>query len=363
MKKFIYLIITFSTTIIVGCKSQGTLKLTENGKIESGKVNLKCDKPQKTYTKAVDIALKGSVAKLESTEGVDLNATVKTEVVKLTQYSQQGLDLDLLIFRMCQMTNNKAISSEQAQEIITLAMKTWNNKMSINEQKNVISQLKVELDSNLKTANELKLNIETVLSSLNLISGDQVLRNSKIQISPILFPISNLDKSPVAVSDMVNESITKYLSLNLNTNELEQQKFSATGKLIALTLDKTIPTFNSLADRDGNRYPIYSTIWNANSNNLSKIDVYDITKFQKTYSELNSLKANYDIVINRATDYLTDLSKFFKPENNQIKKEDLEKILTSERFAYDLILTYSKSLVENIENLSKLQQTVDESLK
>lgn len=349
--------------VLACCKSQGHLNLSKGGEIESGKVNLECAKPLKTYTKAVDAALKGSVAKLETTEGIDLNATVKTEVIKLTQYSQQGLDLDLLVFRMCQMTNNKALSSTQAQEIITLAMKTWNSKMSVNEQKSVVSQLKVELDSNLKTANELKLNTETVLSSLNLISGDQILRNSKIQILPVLFPISNLDKNPISVSDIVNEGITKYQSLKLDTNDLEQQKFSATGKAIALTLDKTIPTLNSLADKDGTRYPIYTNIWNTNSSNLSKIDVFDITKFQKTYSELNSLKANYNIVMSRSMDYLADLNKFFKPENNKIKTADLEKILTSERFAFDLISTYSKSLTDNIENLSKLQQTVDESLK
>jgi len=75
------------------------------------------------------------------------------------------------------------------------------------------------------------------------------------------------------------------------------------------------------------------------------------------------LKTNYNIVVNRATDYLADISRFFNPEDNKIKREDIEKILTSERLAYDLIATYSKSLVANIENLSKLQMVVDETLK
>jgi hypothetical protein len=122
------------------------------------------------------------------------------------------------------------------------------------------------------------------------------------------------------------------------------------GKAIAMTIDKTLPILVSHTDKEGTRYPVYSTIWNANANNLGKIDVFDVTKFQKTYSELNSLKSNYSIVVNRATAYLNDLNKFFKPSDNKIKREDIEKILTSEKLAYDIIVTYSKSLLDNIEN-------------
>jgi hypothetical protein len=326
-------------------------------------VYTKCTKPSKHYAKSVEIALKGSVAKWESVSGVDLTSSVKTEVIKLADYSSQGLDLDLLLFRVCEMANNRALSTEQMNEIISLGTKTWNNRMSINEQKNIISQLNTELESNLKTANELKLNTETILSNLNLISGDQILRNQKIQILPLLFPITNLDKNPTySVSDLVTLGLAKYQTSGLDTNKLEKDKFSAIGRAIALTLDKTLPTINSLADKEGTRYPVYSTIWSVNATNLSKIDIFDVTKFQQTYSELNSLKANYNIVIGRATDYLADLNNFFKPANNVIKRDDIEKVLTSERLAYDLINTYSKSLLVNIENLTKLQQVVKEAL-
>jgi hypothetical protein len=364
MKTKRYFLVILVIQLLISCRSQGTLDLKEDGKIAKGKVKLKCDKPQKTYTKTVDAALTGSVAKLEEIDGVNLNATLKTEVVKLADYSQQGLDLDLLIFRMCQMTNNKSMSSEQAQELITLAIKTWNNKMSIKEQENIINQLQVELSANLKSANELKLNTETILSSLNLISGEKILRNKNIAILPCLFPLSNLDsKQEKSVSSIVDEGLANYQKLDLANNEIEKQKFSDTGKIIALTLDKTLPTLSSLADKDGTRYKIYSNVWDANSSTLSKIDIFDITKFQKTYSELNSLKNNYNIVINRATDYLMELNSFFKPEDNILKRNDLEKILTSERLAYDLIVTYSKSLVDNITNLTILQAAVNESLK
>ncbi len=262
------------------------------------------------------------------------------------------------------MANNKSLSPIQAQELMTLGIKTWNNKMSINEQKNIISQLFVELNSNLKTANELKLNTETILSSLNLISSNQILRNPKIQILPLFFPAANLDNiHNLSVTDLVEKGIIKYQSLGLDTNQIEKQKFSAVGKIIALTIDKTFPTLTSLSDKEGVRYQMYSNIWQSNATNLSKIDIFDVTKFQKTYSELNSLRNNYNIVINRATDYLSDLKKFFNPENNTIRREGIEKILTSERLAYNIIVTYSKSLIENIESLSALQKIVNETLR
>ena len=148
---------------------QGTLKLGKRGEIEKGRVLTKCTKPQKRYTKSVDAAVKGSVKAWKSITDAELSGSIKTEVIKLTDYSQEGLDLDLVLFRICQMSNNKTLNSQQSHELITLAMKTWNNKMSINEQKTIIAQLNVELISNLKTANELKLNTETILSKLYLL--------------------------------------------------------------------------------------------------------------------------------------------------------------------------------------------------
>jgi len=348
--------------LFFSCKS--TIKLGKKGEIESGKIYAKCTKPQKRYTKSIDAAVKGSFKALDTVNSLNLTASVKTEVVRLTDYSQQGLDLDLVLFRLCEMGNNRLLNSDQTNALIAEAMKSWTSRMTIKEQKNIIAQLQVELSSNLKTANELKQNTETILSSLNLISGDQFLRNTKIQILPLIFPKENLNSKPAkSPSELVNEGLAKYVELRLDTNQLEKQKFTAAGRLIALTLDKTLPTLNSLADKEGTRYPVYTTIWNANSQNLSKIDVFDITKFQQTYSDLNSLKTNYSIVINRSVDYLNDLNKFFKPENNLITRESIEKILTSERFAYDLIATYSKSLLTNIENLTKLQDIVGQTLK
>lgn len=350
--------------MIIACSCKSTLKLGKKGEIESGKIYAKCTKPQKRYTKSIDAAVKGSIKALDTVNSSNLTASVKTEVIKLTDYSQQGLDLDLVLFRLCEMGNNRLLNSEQTNALITEAMKSWTSRMTIKEQKNIIAQLQVELSSNLKTANELKQNTETILSTLNLISGEQILRNPKIQILPLIFPKENLVASPSKTpSELVKDGLAKYVELRLDTNQLEKQKFTEAGRLIALTLDKTLPTLNSLVDKEGTRYPIYTTIWNANSQNLSKIDVFDITKFQQTYSDLNSLKTNYNIVINRCADYLNDLNNFFKPDNNLITKESIEKILTSERLAYDLIATYSKSLLNNIENLINLQQTVGQTLK
>ena len=361
MKQFTLALTVAAMFAMFSCSN---LKLGQGGNIAGGNIRPKCTKPAKRYTKSIDAALDGSVAKWKEVSDVDLTASVKSEVVKLADYSTQGLDFDLILFKICEMSRNRSLNPDQTNDLIALGMKSWNSKMGISEQKNIIAQLQVELASNLKTANELKLNTETILSNLNAISGENVLRNSQIKIFPLLFPSQNLDRtSQISVSDLVDQGLEKYQSMGLDTNQLEKQKFTAAGKVIAFTIDKTIPTFNSLADKDGSRYPVYSTIWNANASSLSKIDVFDVTKFQQTYSELNSLKQNYGVVIGRATDYLSDLNNFLKPADNKIKKEDIEKILTAERLSYDLIASYSKSLLKNIENLTKLQQAVNETLK
>lgn len=365
MKILSQIVIILTVLSLMSSCSRSVKTLGSNGEIVGGKTYAtKCTKPAKRYSKSVEAAVEGSIKALDVTNSNKLTSSLKTEVIRLTDYSQQGLDLDLILFRLCEMSRNSSLTQTSTQILFSDAIKTWNSKMSINEQKNIIAQLKVELSSNLKTTKELKLNTETILSTLSFISGKAVLRNSKIQILPLLFPEENLNTNNVkSISELVDAGLNGYLNLKLDTNRLEKQKFSEVGKLIALTLDKTLPTLNSLADKSGNRYPIYTTIWNSNSQNLSKIDVFDITKFQQTYSDLNSLKANYDIVNNRAIDYLNDLNIFFKPSNNLITRQSIEKILTSERLAYDLINTYSKSLLENIQNLEKLQDIVNETLK
>jgi len=346
---------------ITSCKSN--YNIGENGKIKSGKVYLNCTKPSKRYTKSVELAVKGSLKGLDTVKNNSLSASLRTKVVLLTDYSQRGLDLDLILFRVCEMANNRSLNSNQTDSLIAQAVKAWNNQMSINEQKNVLSQLKTELSSNLKTANELKLNVETILSSLNLISGDQILRNPKIKILAVFFPKSNLNNpSAETETELVNQSIATYLQLKLDTNRLEKQKFTAAGKVIALTIEETYPTLISLSDKDGTRYPVYNTIWNANAQNLSKIDIFETTLFQQSYSDLNSLKTNYSIVINRSLDYLSALNKFFQPQNNIITKESIVKILTSERLCFELIETYSKSLLQNIEALSQLEISVQKTL-
>jgi hypothetical protein len=357
----IFLPALFLIYSVFGCRSK--VELGQKGEITKGQIYPKCSKPDKRYTKTVEVAVKGTTKSWGSLTEAELASTVKTDVIKLTDYSQQGLDRDLLIFRICELGNNRILSAVQVQELMVLGMNTWDSRMSIKEQKNIISQLNVELISNLKTAKELKLNVETILGALNMVSGDQILRNSKIEILPLLFPKSNLDSQPSkSTSDLTDDGLKEYTRRGLDTNKLERQKFSAVANVISLTLDKTFPTLNSLADKDRTRYAMSSVIWTANAPRLSKIDIFEPTKFQATYSDLNSLRTNYDVVIGRALDYLTDLNAFFKPEDKAITRNGLVKILTSERFAYDLIKTYSESLTKNIESLSKLQLVVNETI-
>ncbi|MGZ3883723.1 MAG: hypothetical protein ACXVPQ_05260 [Bacteroidia bacterium] len=362
MKNYFRWIILFSIFLYRCDDNRGTIDT--NGKNVVQHLKLRCTEPQKRYAENVDVAVKGSIDAVKDVENASVEAALKTQVEKLTDYSQQGLDLDLILFRICEMSINRNFRSGQTDSLIKEVTDTWNHRLSINEQKNIISQLNVELSSNLKTANELKKNVETILSTISDVAGDQILRNAKIKIFSVFFPKENLNlNGKSSAQELATNGIDAYLRQKLDTNRLEQQKFTAAGKVIAMTVDQTLETLNSLADKDHNRYEFSNEIWKTNSTNLSRIDIFDVTKFQSTYSELNSLRSNYDIVVNRSIDYLKDLRSFFRPDKNVINKEGIEKILTSERFAFDLINTYSKSLKENIQNITELKEVVAGSLK
>ena len=227
----------------------------------------------------------------------------------------------------------------------------------LQEQANIVSLLREELNSNLKSVNEMRKNTETALNTMLMVA--KVLRNPGIKILAALFPRENLDPKFEGTPALANIVMDKLADTGFTKDSLEVQKFAAAGRLVAATVDKTIPTVESLADKDRKRYPVSTQVWNGYLPAFSEITVIDITQFQKCYANLTSARANYDIIQMRIIDYLDSVRSFFRPQNNQITREATDRVLTAEHFAIQLADTYGEQLVSDLASIKKLTGELD----
>jgi hypothetical protein len=110
--------------LITSCASRGTVEFGEGGKIVRGEGIAQCGAPRKPYAKEVDAELKLELKDLDLTA----DAALKDKVIKLTDYSQKGLDLDLLLFRICEMSINRGFTNEQTSQLIQKVITLWNQE-------------------------------------------------------------------------------------------------------------------------------------------------------------------------------------------------------------------------------------------
>jgi hypothetical protein len=227
------------------------------------------------------------------------------------------------------------------------------------EQATTVKLLREELDSNLKSVNEMRKNTDTALSTLLAVA--QVLRNPGIKILPVLFPAENLDPKFTDTPQLANAAMDKLAESGYATDDLEIQKFTAAGRLLAATVDRTLPTVESLADKDDKRYPVSASVWNNYLPVLREITVVDVTQFQKSYADLGSARTNYDIIQARVVDYLQNIREFFRPQNNHITREAIAKVLTAEHLAIQVATAYSEQLISDLASIKALNAQLDSS--
>lgn len=131
MKNFFFLIVTI-TTIVLSCKSSkmGKASYGKDGAIEKGTVKTKCTYPSKRYTKDLDAKVKASIDSLAGLPQASVDLAVKQTVTRLTDYSTEGLDIDLILFRLCEISLNKGYSAEQTSTLFATAIDAWSKKNS-----------------------------------------------------------------------------------------------------------------------------------------------------------------------------------------------------------------------------------------
>lgn len=121
--------------LLVSCsstKNRGKLTVGEGGVITGGQIKVYCDPPQKQYAKEIETKLLAEISELNNIPEAKLEASLNSKVIKLADYSSQGLDRDLLLFRICEMSLNRGLTNEQTQKLIDKAIKVWDEQTKSN---------------------------------------------------------------------------------------------------------------------------------------------------------------------------------------------------------------------------------------
>lgn len=129
MKTNSIILLAFLALISFWSCNRGIVDYGSNGVIIGGEGKARCEKPKKPYVKEMDLAVKAEIDELGTIPSAQLDTKLKTTVVQLTDYSTQGLDRDLLLFRICEMSINRGFTSEQTSSLIEKAMAIWDEEL------------------------------------------------------------------------------------------------------------------------------------------------------------------------------------------------------------------------------------------
>lgn len=128
MRKF-YIFLSL-VCLFLSCSSSkmGKIQYGENGVVKSGTGVSRCTHPQKTYTKSLEVVVKGTIDSIANIGNANLNVGLQQAVTRLNDYSPEGLDIDLILFRICEMANNRGLNATQIDELTKIALDAWSGK-------------------------------------------------------------------------------------------------------------------------------------------------------------------------------------------------------------------------------------------
>lgn len=122
--------IFYLAILILSCSPSrmGKANYGEDGQIKAGTVHTKCTKPSKRYAKGIDVKVKGGIDSLNALPFNEFSLGVSQTVTRLADYSSEGLDIDLILFRLCEISLNKGFTADQTNMLFSVAMDSWSKK-------------------------------------------------------------------------------------------------------------------------------------------------------------------------------------------------------------------------------------------
>lgn len=130
MKNFLHGIFLLFAISLLSCNSSkmGRAHYSKDGSIQSGIAKTKCTHPSKRYTKSLDAKVKASIDSITQLSNKSIDIQVAQTVTRLSDYTSEGLDLDLILFRICEISINKGFTKDQTDHLIQIAMDSWSKK-------------------------------------------------------------------------------------------------------------------------------------------------------------------------------------------------------------------------------------------
>lgn len=113
----------FTCTSTIGTRKSTTIDGVTN--TETKERIVPCSLPEKRYEKDVSRALSAQLGDVPNLPYGEFETEIKKRVVELSEYSSKGLDLDLLMYRLCEITTNRGFSPEQTQEFYEAQSRIW----------------------------------------------------------------------------------------------------------------------------------------------------------------------------------------------------------------------------------------------
>jgi hypothetical protein len=103
----------------------GTMQNGKDGQIESGTTKLRCTEPPKRFTKDLQIKIDASLDSALSLPKASIVGSIQQTVTKLNDYSTEGLDLQYILFQLCEISNNRGFASSQTDTLFRIAENAW----------------------------------------------------------------------------------------------------------------------------------------------------------------------------------------------------------------------------------------------
>lgn len=245
--------------------------------------------------------------------------------------------------------------------VIPLSIGLKYRDLSTAEQKRVVAQVEDEVRANLETMNTLVRNLETILRNTNTVG--EVLRHPEIRILNAMFPWSNIDLSTTNDPSMVAARgiLEDLIASGDLENELERDRLDQASVVISETIGRTISTIEAMSDAEGKRYTISDGNWRANLAVVRKVVLVDLTYLQSFHTRLARTRAEYNLVTERAIEYLSNVQQFLDADNGAITIPRLANVLASERQFYEIAHSFGLQIVKDIEKLKLARKHLNDA--
>lgn len=214
----ILIMILFLALILSCSHKRGQVQYGEKGVIKTGTGTLMCTPPNKRYTSEIQAHVKAELDKLIPDSNIELG--IERKIVKLADYSQKGLDIDLILFRICEMSINRGFTNDQTNSLILKVIKLWNkehtdNQKNVNQiiegQSQIIEKQEAAIskaDENLEISADIKELLQS-MQQINKTSYDKLIK--KFPRGYMLFAV---DHSEIVVPSGSN--LLKDYKLNIS---------------------------------------------------------------------------------------------------------------------------------------------------